>query len=158
MGAIYAAAAMVYVYLGQEPKPFGGEQWHQLSGFMCGNVVLYHTYWSRNWIIQELVRAKSFHFLLGAEHELRAYVFRAWLDDKLKHGPSLANTDLEIQLARRVRSLLDLRVSFSDGQPPHNLRLLEMTRSSVYTDVRDAMYSKLGIAKHGTLFVPDPSY
>jgi Heterokaryon incompatibility protein (HET) len=161
MGDLFKSAAGVYAWLGEgdgdcdyaisyaaqvdEPssitKDFDENAVHEYFGHL-----LQRPYWTRVWVIQEVVLARRLWLLYG-EKTITWDSFAAALQRLLRSVPSedsfIPNLDWE-----RVSQLVEARNN-RDKERPDLLQYIQIFRDSRCTDARDKIYGLRGIAVDG---------
>ena len=131
MAFIYTRAQRVLVWLGLSPGPirndyFSDSHWYAMS---------HHPYWSRLWIIQELILANNVLFYLGD------YSF-GWERISSTMNPHW----------RGLRGRADLIMKLCDGRHTNEQRLenlMEVFQEAQCTERRDKIFGFLGLVYDG---------
>lgn len=109
-------------------------------------------YFSRKWIIQEVVMSRSLFCLLGG----RCFEWDPFITAMLKQSRTV-DSSADVYTATKVWWLWDLVHEFADKRRPPLLTLLYYSRSFKATEHRDYVFSLLGAASDSHEF-PEPDY
>ncbi|KAG0645235.1 Heterokaryon incompatibility protein [Hyphodiscus hymeniophilus] len=116
-------------------------------------------YWSRTWIIQELVLSRHIMFLWGT-NSMELSTFKAGLESLVEYTPQSTSFDGW----REIKGIMGVIVSFEANKKDpytHDIGLqyaLSQTSKSQATDPRDKIFSIMGLCSDGAALVPSPDY
>ncbi|TVY83117.1 Heterokaryon incompatibility protein 6 OR allele, partial [Lachnellula suecica] len=123
------------------------------------NEFLKRYYWSRAWIVQEIAMARKLLLVCGP-HEvswIKLVAVVQFLSDTWAYWNLTETSSVDTPAFNRIKGL-DYFQSAETRKPRHLLQVLVISRRTISTDPRDALYSKLGLAYDGSTLVREPSY
>lgn len=126
--------------------------------------VLQSTYWTRTWIVQELVLARNATIYCGARQMSWEAFARAV--DRLDRAYEYDRHDIPhphklSEWIRFVQNVLDIWSAYEQRMSGNAMPLsvlLRVTSDKVATDPRDSIYGLLGLADDGAKYVSSPDY
>lgn len=143
MDQTYRNAVKVIAWLGPEFEVRSSEV--QIAKVAASNIrqdrclpdmLRYQSYWSRTWIIQELLLAKEVHFLYGLE-------CANWLDLIKRYR---VVTALEFSLDESVEAVAPLAIGGGSKEEDRTLiNILILSHNSMCEDPRDRVFAILGL-------------
>jgi hypothetical protein len=127
-------------------------------------LVLQSTYWTRTWIVQELVLARDAMICCGPRglpwEKFATAVSR--MDQAYEYDrndvPSPHQNSNWIAHAPGVLNIWSMYQQRAAGNPMPLAGLLERTSDKLATNPKDSIYGLLGLADDGVAFVPEPDY
>ena len=187
MGSVYARASSVLIWLGPETHDSTqalqdletlGQDKHFKELDLYGKIdddgqtwipapaerinplenLLKRAYWSRIWVVQEIVRAKNATVFCGTssiDWETCVKVRNNWP----KHSRNCCNTECSLMdpRMRRVMNWISSSWRRYQGTNGDLLSNLNLTRGLNATDPRDKIFGALGLVRDDTCFL-DPDY
>ena len=116
--------------------------------------LLLRPYWTRVWIIKELVAASSIVILCG-RHKISWENFSNDSHDEFVAAADETSSD---ELKTRFRKICQFRTDKLTGKPISLLNALYRSQSASSTDARDKLYALLGLVFDGDRFILQPNY
>lgn len=108
-------------------------------------------YWNRTWILQELATPDVPAYILCGQKKIHLEAFEMLLEHFSLRDTSALNS----RYAQRLRRISDIRKGGLQGDV---LNVMQSTRSCQASDLRDAIYAKLGLVRNPHLLVGTPTY